>query len=75
MLDKNIALDTAPFVSVANMMNLVHDVGFDRFVTELAEEIADAFRRWPVFDKTPRVAAHSKDGVIDPMVWLTGSNM
>lgn len=67
MLDKKPTLNTVPFVSVADMMNLVRDVGFDRFVTELSEAIAEDFRRWPLFDKTPRVAAHSKDGVIELM--------
>lgn len=67
MLDHSPALNTVPFVSVADMMNLVRDVGVNRFITELAEAIAEDFRRWPLFDKTPRVASHSKDGVIELM--------
>jgi ornithine cyclodeaminase len=56
-----------PFVSVADMMRLVHRIGVVRFLTELEAEIEADFRRWPEFDKTPRVAAHSPDGVIELM--------
>lgn len=61
------ALNTVPFVSVENMMNLVRDIGVERFLTELSTCIEEDFRRWPLFDKTPRVAAHSRDGVIELM--------
>ncbi|SHF15241.1 ornithine cyclodeaminase [Ruegeria intermedia] len=61
------ARNTVPFVSVENMMNLVRDIGVERFLTELSLFIAEDFRRWPLFDKTPRVAAHSRDGVIELM--------
>lgn len=61
------ALNTVPFVSVENMMNLVRDIGVERFLTELSDMIAEDFRRWPLFDKTPRIAAHSPDGVIELM--------
>jgi ornithine cyclodeaminase len=33
----------------------------------LAEYIEQDFKRWPQFDKTPRVASHSEDGVIELM--------
>jgi len=56
-----------PFVSVANMMRLVHAIGIERFLTDLVEEIEADFRRWPLFDKTPRVASHSEIGVIELM--------
>lgn len=56
-----------PFVSVDNMMRLVHHIGIERFITELAGFIEDDFKRWPEFDKTPRVASHSRDGVIELM--------
>jgi ornithine cyclodeaminase len=67
MNPKTRALNTVPFVSVENMMNLVRDIGVERFLTELSLYIAEDFRRWPLFDKTPRVAAHSRDGVIELM--------
>jgi ornithine cyclodeaminase len=56
-----------PFVSVAHMMGLVHHIGVERVLTDLAAEIEADFRRWPLFDKTPRVASHSEVGVIELM--------
>lgn len=53
------ALNTVPFVSVENMMNLVRDLGAERFLIEPSLYIAEDFRRWPLFDKTPRVASLS----------------
>jgi ornithine cyclodeaminase len=61
------ALSLVPFVSVERMMRLVLDRGVERVLTELAAYIAEDFRRWPSFDKTPRLAAHSIDGVIELM--------
>ena len=60
-------LNLVPFVSVADMMRLVHDVGVERFLTELAACLEEDFRRWPLFDKTPRLASHSAGGVIELM--------
>lgn len=56
-----------PFVSVANMMRLVHRIGLETMLSELTDEIEADFRRWPDFDKTPRVASHSEVGVIELM--------
>lgn len=56
-----------PFVSVENMMHLVHHIGIERVLTELTDVIEADFRRWPLFDKTPRVASHSREGVIELM--------
>jgi ornithine cyclodeaminase len=61
------AFALVPFVSVANMMRLVNSIGVERFLTELAGEIESDFRRWELFDKTPRVASHSTEGVIELM--------
>ncbi len=61
------ALNLVPFVSVDNMMKLVLHVGIERVLTDLAAEIEADFRRWPLFDKTPRVASHSDVGVIELM--------
>lgn len=60
-------LAMVPFVSVAHMMRIVHDIGVERFLRELADYIEDDFRRWERFDKTPRVASHSTEGVIELM--------
>ncbi|NIY78550.1 ornithine cyclodeaminase [Celeribacter sp. HF31] len=56
-----------PFVSVHNMMRLVNSMGAEAFMTELAGYIEVDFKRWPEFDKTPRVASHSHEGVIELM--------
>ena len=56
-----------PFVSVETMMRLVHHIGIATVLTDLAARIEADFKRWPAFDKTPRVAAHSPEGVIELM--------
>jgi len=56
-----------PFVSVDNMMKLVHHIGVEQVLTDLARYIQDDFARWELFDKTPRVASHSTEGVIELM--------
>ena len=56
-----------PFVSVEAMMQLIHQVGLEQMLRELADYIEADFRRWPLFDKTPRVASHSVEGVIELM--------
>ncbi len=66
-------LNLVPFVSVDHMMKLVHAVGIDRFLAELADEIEADFRRWPTFEKTARVASHSVDGVIELMPTSDGT--
>ncbi len=66
-------LNLVPFVSVEDMMRIVHDIGVERFLSELAGYIEEDFRRWELFDKTPRVAVHSTDGVIELMPTSDGS--
>ncbi|CAN7747235.1 ornithine cyclodeaminase [Rhizobium sp. LjRoot258] len=56
-----------PFVSVENMMRLVHHIGLETLLAELTDVIETDFRRWELFDKTPRVASHSREGVIELM--------
>lgn len=62
-----------PFVSVDNMMRLVHRVGIEAMLRELTDRIEEDFRRWESFDKTPRVASHSRDGVIELMPTSDGT--
>jgi ornithine cyclodeaminase len=56
-----------PFVSVDNMMRLVHHIGLERMITQIAARIEADFKRWESFDKTPRIPAHSPHGVIELM--------
>jgi len=56
-----------PFVSVDHMMQLIHHVGLPDMLRGLAAYIEADFKRWELFDKTPRVASHSAEGVIELM--------
>lgn len=56
-----------PFVSVDNMMRLVHSIGIETILADLADYVEADFKRWELFDKTPRVASHSDVGVIELM--------
>ncbi|MFO1202721.1 MAG: ornithine cyclodeaminase [Tabrizicola sp.] len=60
-------LNLVPFVSVDRMMKLVLHLGIERVMRDLVTEIEADFRRWPLFDKTPRIASHSDVGVIELM--------
>lgn len=66
-------LALVPFLSVEGMMKLVLRIGVERMLRELAEAIEEDFRRWPAFDKTPRVASHSPVGVIELMPTSDGA--
>jgi ornithine cyclodeaminase len=66
-------LSLVPFVSVDHMMQIVSDIGIERVLSELAGYIEEDFRRWELFDKTPRIAAHSAEGVIELMPTSDGT--
>ena len=56
-----------PFVSVDNMMKLVHHIGIEQVLSDLSDYIEADFLRWEQFDKVARVASHSAEGVIELM--------
>jgi len=56
-----------PFVSVDHMMQLINHVGLAAMMRGICDRIEADFHRWPLFDKTPRVASHSDVGVIELM--------
>ncbi len=56
-----------PFVSVAEMMAIIHRTGLEAALVQLTDRIEADFRRWPLFDKVARVASHSAIGVIELM--------
>ena len=56
-----------PFVSVDHMMQLIHHVGIEDMLQGLAAYIEADFKRWELFHKTPRIASHSAEGVIELM--------
>ncbi len=66
-------LSLVPFVSVDHKMRIVWDIGVERTIVELAAYIEEDFRRWDVFDKTPRIPAHSAEGVIELMPTSDGA--
>jgi ornithine cyclodeaminase len=66
-------LSLVDFVSVDHMMRIVHEIGVERFLTELASYIEEDFRRWEQFDKRARIAAHSAEGTIELMPTSDGA--
>lgn len=60
-------LAMVPFVSVDNMMKIVNAIGPAKMIAEISTYVEEDFKRWEQFDKTPRVAAHSHEGVIELM--------
>lgn len=56
-----------PFVSVENMMRLVHHFGLEEMLVEMTDAIEADYRRWQLFEKSPRLASHSREGVIELM--------
>ncbi|WP_316858360.1 ornithine cyclodeaminase [uncultured Cohaesibacter sp.] len=60
-------LNLVPFVSVDNMMKLILSIGVEDAIEGIAAQIESDFKRWESFDKTPRLASHSKEGVIELM--------
>ena len=55
------------YIGTARLRDLISRVGTDRFIEELAAEIAADYRRWDEFDKSARHAIHSAGGVIELM--------
>lgn len=55
------------FVGTHNLAALVETTGLERFFVELVAHMERDFARWPSFEKCPRVASHSRDGVIELM--------
>ncbi len=60
-------LSSVPFVSVDQMMAIVQSIGMETTLRGIAAYVEEDFKRWQLFDKTPRVASHSHAGVIELM--------
>lgn len=54
-------------MDVDAVVNLVDRIGLETVLTEMASYIEDDYRRWESFEKSPRLASHSSDGVIELM--------
>jgi ornithine cyclodeaminase len=61
------------YIGVENMARLVRSIGIEPYLVGLSRYIEDDFRRWSSFEKTPRVASHSTDGVIELMPTSDGA--
>lgn len=68
------AVSQVAFLSVQDLLEVVSKVGIEPFILGLAKTIEADFKRWPLFDKSPRFAAHSPDGVIELMPTSDGHN-
>lgn len=66
------AISIVPFVSVDSMMQIVLGLGVEQVLREIACYIEEDFRRWENFEKTPRLASHSHNGVIELMPTTDG---
>lgn len=66
-LRTNKDLNLVPFVSVDHMMQLINRVGVEDMLKGIADYVEDDFSRWESFDKTPRLASHCPEGVIELM--------
>ena len=66
-------LSLVRFVSVDHMMRIVLEIGVERVLRELSAYIEDDFSRWPAFDKSARIATHSREGVIELMPTSDGA--
>jgi len=55
------------FVDVRNMVRWMLESGVEALIARMSAYVEDDFRRWEVFDKTPRVASHTPYGVIELM--------
>jgi len=61
------------FVNVKNMTRWAAEQGVENVISGLIEYLEDDFRRWPAFDKSPRLASHSAGGVIELMPTSDGA--
>lgn len=55
------------FLSPQDVAAIVSRQGLAATLQGLARAIEEDFLRWPSFDKSPRIASHSEDGVIELM--------
>ena len=55
------------YIGVSDIQRIVASVGAAAFIERLAAEIEADYRRWGEFEKSARLASHSKVGVIELM--------
>jgi ornithine cyclodeaminase len=55
------------YIGVSDIERIVRRMGVGGFIARLADEIEADYKRWPDFEKSPRLASHSPVGVIELM--------
>ena len=55
------------YLSFDDLLQIVQRLGLPACIAGVADQIERAFRRWPDFDKSARLASHSPGGVIELM--------
>ncbi|MBB6544952.1 ornithine cyclodeaminase [Thalassotalea piscium] len=55
------------YISVSQMQRILQKIGTEHFIAGIVEYLEQDFAKWESFDKSPRFAAHSPDGVIELM--------
>ncbi|GGA90148.1 ornithine cyclodeaminase [Brucella endophytica] len=55
------------FLGTRHMVDLVRSIGIEALFRQLVTYIEQDFARWDEFEKTPRIASHSRNGVIELM--------
>lgn len=63
-----------PTIDVPAMQAWLRQRGVATVIAELVEAIEADFRRWPQIEKTPRLASHSPEGVIELMPAADGTH-
>lgn len=58
---------SVPFIGVGQMSALVNRTGVEAFVLGLVDYLETDYARWTTFEKSPRYATHSLEGVIELM--------
>lgn len=54
-------------LDVGAVIELVNKIGIETVLSDLAGYIEEDYKRWGEFEKSPRLASHSSDGVIELM--------
>jgi ornithine cyclodeaminase len=62
------------YIGVADIHQLVNEMGVGHFITRLAGQIELDFKRWGDFEKSARLASHSEVGVIELMPISDGNS-
>ncbi len=55
------------FISTLDVATIIRSLGMPALLNRLVARLEADFRRWPEFDKAPRLASHSPGGVIELM--------